>query len=417
MLLLILARQEQNEVYNDLHGKMSPKCPLCIPWRKDDNRPFNCQSCAAHILEPHRREIAELLLEKELLGAKVEAALQGPAVRLDQLRAEIAQRTESLSSTVHAVFRQLDRNATLRSRLFTLRDVNTTRRVHLSLARKMHASSSALSGQEMLSNETRKLKTRIYKNYIRTIEARKEVVGRLISVHGLQQRRHKRDGARMEYVLGGVVIPSMLEMPLVSRHQVNAAMTNLSHFLILLAGYLGIKLPHEPLYPFPEPRIRSSGSPPYWTHPLTIPTHLTKLYTDDSARFNIFIEGYALLCHNVAFLCFTQGLTLSLAEALNPAASLYRLLVLGDRTKGHALRFGHWSHTLTTGYLGGPKGQEALSGWELSLWKVLEKVSEGVTGMCEAVVREEEKMSESAVLKTGWTRVEYTGGVVEVGEG
>lgn len=215
----------------------------------------------------------------------------------------------------------------------------------------------------------------------RTAEARVFLCREVALLYGLKSRKRKSKGT-VEYLIGGVVIPSLSELNSASHMQISTVMGHLSHLLILASHYLSIKLPHEitlagRVSPYTTIKSPRNSRP----RPLNIQTDLRTLLRENLAEYTLFLEGYSMLCHNIAFLGYTQGITLtSLEEICLPGPSLYRILFVKDPTPGHPLKFGRCSHGTAYGFLGKADGQEVMKNWKIQLTEVYEAVRKVVHG-------------------------------------
>lgn len=146
-----------------------------------------------------------------------------------------------------------------------------------------------------------------------------------------------------------------------------------------MSHYLGLKLPWEVVLPAPDSpfaTIRGVFRERHVsTRPLHLSTTLTTLARDESVTHNKFIEGVAMLAHNVAWLCFSQGLEISDAdEACAPGHNLWRLLVPRDTGAMANPGFGRASHATANGNLATAPGQVMMSKFKISYKMIADRI-------------------------------------------
>jgi hypothetical protein len=211
---------------------------------------------------------------------------------------------------------------------------------------------------EPLHATIRRSQRRLDKVQARTLEGRTKLCQETARLAGLQQKRRRMpDGSIVyDYAIGGISIIDLRQLNAVQPQLINAALANICRLLITCCHYLSVRLPAEitpPHASYPHPTIFSlqssyqgfrlpfpgSSSTPSSSRtldqrPLPKPRllHLDRplvaLAKEDPARYNLYIEGIALLAWNVAWLCTSQGLNLSSAyQAVCPMGlNLYTLL-------------------------------------------------------------------------------------------
>lgn len=194
---------------------------------------------------------------------------------------------------------------------------------------------------------------------------------------------------------------------------ITTSLGHIAHVLMLASHYFAIRLPAEVTlphrdYPFPTifniassyrhppvpfPGISSTTTPVAPAtepnpkrlprpRPLYIHRPLTQLFRDDPATYSYFIEGVALLAHDIAWLCSTQGLTFSekgsFDEICQLGRNLYNLLIGSQREsdtnstpngKGEHANdlnwIGRFSHGTAFYNLGAAEGADAIKSFRL----------------------------------------------------
>lgn len=184
----------------------------------------------------------------------------------------------------------------------------------------------------------------------------------------LRQRRRQKDAnGREQYSIAGLTLPDLREISNVRCVDLTAVLGSVVHLVLLVAFYLGVRLPAEINMPAPDhalPTIHApsasytgrktdvsiphasstSTSPSASKHEIGASLKPRPLFigSDDreervfnfqkreSHAFNLFVEGIALLAWNVAWLCRTQGYTMgtnSWDEICNVGKNLHQLLI------------------------------------------------------------------------------------------
>jgi hypothetical protein len=231
--------------------------------------------------------------------------------------------------------------------------------------------------------------------YTRMIEARSQLCREAAGLYGLRLKR--RRSGRVEYLIGGIPIPNLLtdlNSTLYSRfasswrflgkkkadfrycfdlvHQYtnfNVSLSHLSHLLVLVSHYLGLKLPHEIILSNrenPNNSIRGPLNNRLTTRPLHVESPLSTLSREDSQKYSRFLEGISMLSLNVAWLCYSQGLQINEVEdAANLGLCMWKLLVAKDSTAVDNPAFGKVSHATISGYLANARNGVVMKDFKL----------------------------------------------------
>ncbi|KAK6332820.1 hypothetical protein TWF696_002842 [Orbilia brochopaga] len=279
-----------------------------------------------------RYEIVSVTMANEYLAGDVESAASAA------VHATAAAEKQDLETTVTGIN---DRLRELRLELEQHRSYLAKLRRENSRRQKLLRETSNVLDQnrdisvEKVRKETRLTTTKWNTLYERTAESRVFLCREISYLNLLRQRRRKKG---VEYMLNGIVIPDIRHLYNLNPNSITVALGHLSHMSVLIASYLGLKLPCEIVLPArdaPLATIRSQRflrPRPLWT---TLP--LSQLHSSDSDQYAMFIEGVSMLVYNVAWLCWSQGLEEAAAEiedVWQPGRNLYRLL-LCTPTKHH----------------------------------------------------------------------------------
>ena len=126
----------------------------------------------------------------------------------------------------------------------------------------------------------------------------------------------------------------------------------------------------------PEPSAVSSLRAEPRPRPLFLHQSLVKLAKDDALGYAFFLEGVTLLAWDIAWLCWTQGVTEEISSWEDICAvgrNLYKLLILGPRDKSET--FGRRSHGTSHSLIGEAAGMDHLRGWKFqSHLKIVDKL-------------------------------------------
>lgn len=246
--------------------------------------------------------------------------------------------------------------------------------------------------------DTKRLNQKWKALYTRTAEARGFLCREAAMLYGLRQKRKK--SGKTEHTIGGVAIPNFLQdlngntnMATMSPRlqgtdfhqsghhytQITTSLGHLSHLLVLISHYLGLKLPNEIILPSrdaPFTLIRGVLNNRHMaTRPLHLEFPLSQLSRENPSAHTKFIEGISMLSINIAWLCFSQGLDVSdIDDACKPGWNMWRLLTAKDSTAAIGPMFGRTSHATANGNLATATGQAIMWKFKLGYNVVVEKI-------------------------------------------
>ncbi|KAI9323714.1 UV radiation resistance protein/autophagy-related protein 14 [Dichotomocladium elegans] len=141
-------------------------------------------------------------------------------------------------------------------------------------------------------------------NHRRTVAARKVLVRETISLFDFKPGVVEDRSGDID--LRGRLTDVCIEY---SKEELNAAIGHLSHMLGLIVRYLGIKLPYPIFHKSVNIYVRCGTGKR---------RNISKmpLFLDDK-NFRRFTIGMAMLNYNIAYLCHTQGVEISLSQVTN----------------------------------------------------------------------------------------------------
>ncbi len=184
--------------------------------------------------------------------------------------------------------------------------------------------------------------------------------------------------------MSGFGTPCLLTLAEHSSATLNAALSHTVHLLSLLTSYLSLTLPYIPTYPtlphVGRPSLRANA-------PLVATTkfrdkHILWMSSKTTpSKLIQFLTSYALLCHSVAYLAWTQGVEgigIQDVEVKTPATSLLALLFATARSSRLGIR-SHESGSLNHLGFGLDVSNvvsavlDADGSWEESEWDMVER--------------------------------------------
>ncbi|KAJ6262703.1 hypothetical protein Dda_1259 [Drechslerella dactyloides] len=362
---------------------------------------LTCRDCVRDKLYPMRYEIVSVTLANESLETDVEHAAAAA------VHSTAAAEKQDLENTVAGIN---DRLASLRVELEQHRSYLARLRRENARRQKLLRETSNVLDQnrdisiEKVRKETRLSTTKWNTLYERTAESRVFLCREISYLNLLRQRRRKKV---VEYMLNGIVIPDIRHIYSLNPNSISVALGHLSHMSVLIASYLGLKLPCEIVLPARDAPSATIRSPRFLRpRPLSTILPLPQLHSSDSDQYAMFIEGVSMLVYNVAWLCWSQGLEEAAAEiedVWQPGRNLYRLL-LCTPTKHHAalvqwseaageavslppvtaatsgkkaqavnMFLGRVNHCSAHSFLNSPQGLEHMARWKISLNVVIDR--------------------------------------------
>lgn len=359
------------------------ECDIClrVPEEVPD---FLCASCARTAAYLPRLEHAQILLEKVTLSSKVEQSISNDQASsnsstLDQTANirkvwhnelkhvqinEIKQTLEQSKATrdrIHVECKDLrDQIAELKAKIAEKRRNMVTIKSKLPQGRESHLSSLAAANSSTTSSFTR-LQQRSTSN-------RATLCREAAFLMRLRQRRRQKDAlGKDQYSIAGLTLPDLRDISNVRCVDLTAVLGSVVHLVLLVAFYLGVRLPAEIHMPAPDHALPTicapsasytgrrletlsphpssiSSSPSASKHeigaslrprPLSIGSddreeRVFNFQKRETYTFNLFVEGVTLLAWDIAWLCRTQGFGLgtnSWEEICNIGKNLHQLLI------------------------------------------------------------------------------------------
>lgn len=361
------------------------ECDICLR-SPEEGLDFLCVACARNIAYLPRLQFAEILLERNALSNQVEgivnkqsnnhttipspsSASADQKVWQTELRhIQITERKRSLERTRQDQQQTKDESADLREQIKALKAKIAEKKAALTAIQDTipQRRSGYLA---RLSSGNTKASSSFVKLQQRSFEDRAKLCREAASLMRLRQRRKQRDNPdREQYAIAGLTLPDLREISNLRCADLAAVLGSVTHLTLLVAFYLGIRLPAEITEPFadyPQHTIlppagsykgiqpefpgvlassSDSSSPSSSKHelgaslkprPLFIVTanreeRVFDFQKRDEQAFRFFVEGITLLAWNIAWLCRSQGFTVgtnSWGEICNVGHNLHQLLV------------------------------------------------------------------------------------------
>ncbi|EGX49624.1 hypothetical protein AOL_s00078g113 [Orbilia oligospora ATCC 24927] len=363
---------------------------------------LTCKDCTRDKMYPLRYEIISVLIGNEKLEIEVEeGASNGSACGKFS---EALMEKQELENTITGIQDRVDELRTEleehRKYLTDLKLKNQKRQQLLKETRNVLFQNKDIL-VEKVRKDTRVTNTKWNALYERTAESRVFLCREIAGLNLLRQRRKKR---AVEYMLNGVVIPDIRQIYNMNPNNITVALGHLSHMSVLIATYLGLKLPCEVLLPIrdaPSPSIRNPRF--NRARPLSTTQPLPQLHSVDSEQYAMFIEGVSMLVYNVAWLCWSQGLEEAAAEiedVWQPGRNMYRLLLCtptkhhqalvqwseatqeaitatplpqGKKPQAVNMFLGRVNHSSAHSFLNSPQGLQHMARWKITLNNVIDR--------------------------------------------
>jgi len=361
------------------------ECDIC-QRPPDKSLDFFCTACARNVVYVPRLEHARVLLEKNVLKTKVEEAVnterhgrndapdsphtntdgviwqkewkQVQANESNRRVARIKDEQESVKQEAAGLKAQIEE---LKAKITEKRRVLDTIQSKVPQRWKEDLSQTNIANSKALSS--------LLQTQHKSVGSRATLCREAASLMRLRQRRRQRDApGREQYSIAGLTLPDLREISNVRCADLTAVLGSVAHLVLLVAFYLGVRLPAEitlqardyPLptinipsasyrgrrqdFPAPGSAMSVSSSPSASRHELGTSLKSRPLFVGSDSRderivnfqksepqaFNIFIEGIALLAWDVAWLCRSQGFTAgtnSWEEICNVGKNLHQLLI------------------------------------------------------------------------------------------
>ncbi|KAK6541189.1 hypothetical protein TWF694_008558 [Orbilia ellipsospora] len=366
---------------------------------------LTCKDCVRDKLYPLRYEIISVLVGNEDLEKQVE---DGASDKTEfGMHTDAATEKQDLENTITGIH---DRVTELRTELeehrkylASLRSKNEKRQQLLKETRNVLAQNRDIM-VERVRKDTRLTMTKWNTLYERTAESRVFLCREIAGLNLLRQRRRKKG---VEYMLNGVVIPDIREIYNLNPNNITVALGHLSHMSVLIASYLGLKLPCEVVLPIRDAPMATIRHQRFnRARPLSTTLPLPQLHSSDSEQYAMFIEGISMLVYNVAWLCWSQGLEEAAAEiedVWQPGRNMYRLLLCtptkhhpalvqwsdalkeaiqvtppqpGKKPQAVNMFLGRVNHSSAHSFLNSPQGLQHMARWKISLNVVIDRTKQ-----------------------------------------
>ncbi|KAF3317256.1 hypothetical protein TWF173_000499 [Orbilia oligospora] len=363
---------------------------------------LTCKDCTRDKMYPLRYEIISVLIGNEKLEIEVEEGASNSSAC--GKFSEALMEKQELENTITGIQDRVDELRTEleehRRYLTDLKLKNQKRQQLLKETRNVLFQNKDIL-VEKVRKDTRVTNTKWNALYERTAESRVFLCREIAGLNLLRQRRKKR---AVEYMLNGVVIPDIRQIYNMNPNNITVALGHLSHMSVLIATYLGLKLPCEVLLPIrdaPSPSIRNPRF--NRARPLSTTQPLPQLHSVDSEQYAMFIEGVSMLVYNVAWLCWSQGLEEAAAEiedVWQPGRNMYRLLLCtptkhhqalvqwseatqeaitatplpqGKKPQAVNMFLGRVNHSSAHSFLNSPQGLQHMARWKITLNNVIDR--------------------------------------------
>ncbi|KAI5812051.1 UV radiation resistance protein and autophagy-related subunit 14-domain-containing protein [Pyronema omphalodes] len=337
-------------------------CSICF----HSSSQILCVSCAQASVWESRTQILFATAARDETGDIVQEQLESSVQEFWTKKAEAEGLRERLKGLRQEVERLRDGRGEDKAQIEHLRSEVALRRKKLEDARKVDQKRRDML--EGIKTEVKKMNQKSKMVYTRMIEARSQLCREAAGLYGLRLKR--RRSGRVEYLIGGIPIPNLLTD--LNTHQYtnfNVSLSHLSHLLVLVSHYLGLKLPHEIILSNrenPNNSIRGLLNNRLITRPLNIDSPLSSLSREDPQKYSRFLEGISMLSLNVSWLCYSQGLPINEVEdATNMGLCMWKLLVAKDSTAVDSPTFGKVSHATISGYLANARNSVVMKDFKL----------------------------------------------------
>ena len=356
------------------------ECSIC----KRDNAAelgLNCASCARTALYGPRLELARLLLERQSLSSRIEAVTGFPAAEVDGTDTQTqshAWKTELHNAQRHAATESLrERNTVNMTLKATIEQMRVEAKVKREQLRKrkaeLTATRSATEGREQKQADRQKdIVVRGQRSSItmhdRSTDSKIFLCREVATLLRLRQRRsRKNDIVREHYLVAGFIIPDLRSINNLKCTVLTTVLESLSQLVVLVAFYLGVRLPCEITLPHRDYPLATINTPPNSYLGVRVPfpgsgsnlsipsspasskydvkTHVrprplfigsddreelvTFVAKRDPAAFNLFVEATSLLAWNVVWLLHCQGISSgdeTWEDACNIGRNLWHLI-------------------------------------------------------------------------------------------
>ncbi|KAL7269291.1 hypothetical protein RUND412_008048 [Rhizina undulata] len=386
------------------------QCSIC---ERDTTR-LNCASCAQEAAFHIRFQNLLVITERDAASEKVQGYLDGKGCQHNDINTQRGHSRERIKAMREETARLKSGIEADKARLAALRKEHAERHRRLEEGAKMQEQREQMI--ESIQRDTRRLNTKWKALYSKTAEARSFLCREAAALYNLRQK--KRKTGKIEYMIGGVTIPNFLQdLNSHSHHQITTSLALLSHLLVLVSHYLGLKLPNEIILSTrdsPTTSIRGTFNNRHVvTRSLHLDSPLSALSREHTTSHAKFIEAISMLAINIAWLCFSQGLEINeIEDACHPGWNLWRLLVSREGSAVTSPGFGRASHATVNGNLAAAPGQALMGRFKLGYKVLVEKIRYTLQG--ETIVADWDMVPEA---EGGGPKSMIVGSIVSVGGG
>jgi flagellin-like hook-associated protein FlgL len=340
-------------------------CDIC--FRPGSRKlPFLCPTDARNQLYEPRLRHAQALLEKDALDKQISAlgsqdaalgSAKAPATASETKTTiwDIDQTLAERGSAVDRTQQIIEKADELRASIEKARaDIAKKKAKIASHKKELEKAENGLDARqkkqlEEVDKSTKMATYRWNHCHALTVQSRAFLCSEAAIFYGLQ-RLWAKDHWLDEYAIAGVKIVELKNLNSSTPIQITTAFGHVAHLLVLASHYLSVRLPAEITLPhndYPLPTILSLASSYTYTNlpfpgttpapstttspsaskhvqpqphlprprPLYVTESLPKLAKDDPTTYSSFIEGACLLAYNIAWLCKSQGISISSASA------------------------------------------------------------------------------------------------------
>ena len=361
------------------------ECDVCRR-PPDESLGFFCTGCTRNALYVPRLELARILLERNSLKIKVEEAVDADTQGRDFP-------SETPASTVdrkiwHKEWEQVQAKERSRRIRQAKEEQGNLKQESAGLKTQIEELKAKIAEKkQVLATVDSRIPHRWIENLSQTTATNNRALASLLQIQHkstgsratlcreaaslmrLRQRRRHRDApGREQYSIAGLTLPDLREISNVRCADLTAVLGSVAHLVLLVAFYLGVRLPAEvtmqsrdhPLPTVSTPYASYKGnrqefpgfgsamslpsSPSASRHDLSASIRPRPLFAGSDNRderivnfqknepqsFNLFVEGITLLAWDVAWLCRSQGFiagTNSWEEICNMGRNLHQLLI------------------------------------------------------------------------------------------
>lgn len=354
------------------------ECDVCSKAEE----PFLCATCARTTIYLTRLEVAKVLLEKDSLGQKIENIVNSninlPRDEQNQGFASVWE-SETKQMKIRRTRDEIDEKKShvqsLRHELGILQDEITKRKAEITVRRTdLESVKSRLPDRQGMTMgkmiEVKNKGTTSFDSLHKSSTNTKAFLCReAAALLRLKQKKRVKSGTVKDmYSIAGLFLPDLRDINNIRCVDMTAVLNSTAHLLVLVAFYLGVRLPAEITLPHRDYPLSTINTPPnsylstriafpgsgstfafpssptsskHDQKPLPRPRPLfvgsddrdekiAQVAKKDPTAFNFFLEGISLLAWDVSWVCHSQGFTIgtgSWEDACNIGQNLWHLIL------------------------------------------------------------------------------------------